>query len=163
MQKFKLNIKYHQFLLIILFVCALLLNACGSKSTSSGKFTTGQKVAKTAHSQIGKKYRYGGESPKTGFDCSGLIWWAYSEHGIKVPRVTSDQADAGKSVSSKRAKPGDIVVFKPSHSSSALHTGLYLGNNKFIHSPRTGAEIRIESIDNSYWKPKLRSVRRVIN
>ncbi len=161
---FNLNYFFNNKLLFnipMLFVICFFLGACGSKS--SGNFTVGQKVAKTAHSQIGKDYVFGGASPQKGFDCSGLIWWAYKEHGITVPRVTKDQATTGKKISSSNAKPGDIVVFKPSHSSSALHTGLYLGANKFIHSPRTGAEIRIESINNSYWKPKLKSVRRVIN
>ncbi len=148
-------------LFAILLLLCLLLNGCGSKTSSN--HSLGQKVAKTAHSQMGKDYVFGGSSPKNGFDCSGLIWWAYKEHGVTVPRVTKDQAQAGKSVSSTKARPGDIVVFKPSRNSSALHTGLYLGANKFIHSPRSGAEIRIESIDNSYWKPKLKTVRRVIN
>ncbi len=148
-------------ILLLVFMFTFFLSACGSKSSSS--YTTGQKVVKTAHSQIGKQYVFGGSSPTKGFDCSGLIWWAYKEHGIKVPRVTADQASTGKSISSHKAKAGDIVVFKPSKVSDALHTGLYLGANKFIHSPRTGAEIRIESIDNSYWKPKLKSVRRVVN
>ncbi len=153
-----------RFLFAILLLSTFLLNACGTKSTKSGsKYTTGQKVAKTAHTQIGKKYVFGGESPQKGFDCSGLIWWAYKKHGISVPRVTTDQAKAGQSISSSKAKPGDIVVFKTSSSGTGLHTGIYLGDNKFIHSPRTGANVRIESIANSYWKPKLRAVRRVTN
>ncbi len=149
------------FLLCLLFT--LLFSGCGTKAYHSGKkYTTGQKVAKTAHTQIGKKYTFGGESPQSGFDCSGLIWWAYKKHGISVPRVTQDQAKTGHSVKSSRAKPGDIVVFKSASTSSGLHTGIYLGSNKFIHSPRTGANIRIESLDNSYWQPKLKTVRRIV-
>ncbi len=152
-----------RFFVAILLSCTLFLSACGTKHPRSGKHTTGQKVAKTAHTQIGKKYVFGGESPHKGFDCSGLIWWAYKKHGIAVPRVTTDQAKAGQSVKSSKAKPGDIVVFKTSSGGRGLHTGIYLGDNKFIHSPRTGANVRIESINNSYWKPKLRTVRRVVD
>ncbi len=153
-----------RFLVANLLLCSLLLSACGTKSKYSGKnLNTGQKVAKTAHTQIGKKYVFGGESPQRGFDCSGLIWWAYGKHGISVPRVTTDQAKTGQSVPSTRAKPGDIVVFRTSSSGTGLHTGIYLGADKFIHSPRTGAHIRIESIKSSYWKPKLTAVRRVVN
>ncbi len=140
----------------------LLLTGCGTKQKGTDS-TGGVAVVKTATSQIGKKYRYGGESPSKGFDCSGLIWWSYKKHGITVPRVTTGQAKAGKAVSKKRAKPGDIVVFRISRNSRALHTGLYAGNNKFIHSPRTGSRVRMESLNSTYWKPKLMTVRRVLH
>ncbi len=149
--------------LIILVFCILLLTACGTSRYKGGKSSgTGYEVVKTAKSQIGKKYRYGGESPQKGFDCSGLIWWAYKKHGLKVPRVTTGQAKVGTSVKKSKAKPGDIVVFKMSRRSRALHTGIYVGNNNFIHSPSTGSKVRIESL-NTYWEPKLRAVRRVVH
>ncbi len=139
------------------------LVGCGSKSSNyKGSSTKGVAIVKTAKSQLGKDYRSGGTSPKTGFDCSGLIQWAYKVNGVKVPRVTSQQAKAGKKVRITYAKPGDIVVFRSKQARTGLHTGIYVGDNKFIHSPRTGAQIRIESI-NSYWKPRLRSVRRIVS
>ncbi len=152
------------YLLRFLLLCILmtLLTACGTKTSQYKGDASGSDVAKTAQSQVGKKYKFGGESPSKGFDCSGLIWWAYKKHGITVPRVTTDQARTGKSVSSKRARAGDIVVFRMSKNSRSYHTGIYAGNNKFIHSPSSGSRVRVESL-SSYWKPKLVTVRRIIN
>ncbi len=146
---------------LLLLLC-FSLAACGAKTSSKKSSTKGYAISKTAQSQIGKYYKFGGASPKTGFDCSGLIMWSYNKHGIKVPRTTKDQARVGKKISSKKVQPGDIVVFKSKYTSSGYHTGIYIGNNKFVHSPKTGAKIRIESF-NSYWKPKISSFRRVTN
>ncbi len=148
---------------IILCTC-FFLSACGSKKSSpkvAVSSNKGQAISKTAQSQLGKYYRFGGTSPKTGFDCSGLIQWAYKQHGVKVPRQTVAQAKTGKRIKSSKARPGDIIVFKSRNSGTGLHTGIYVGDNKFIHSPRKGAKIRIESL-NKYWKPKLISVRRIV-
>ncbi len=152
------------FLWAILLLCTcFFLGACGSKKVDSPNVAVSKGVAitKTAKSQLGKYYKFGGTSPKTGFDCSGLIQWAYKQHGVKVPRQTVAQAKAGKRIKSTKARPGDIIVFKTRGSGTGLHTGIYVGDNKFIHSPRTGAKVRIESL-NKYWKPKLVSVRRVV-
>ncbi len=154
-------LQWKSFNIFLILALCLFLAACGAKTTSKKGMAKGYAISKTAQSQIGKYYRFGGTSPKTGFDCSGLIMWAYEKHGIKVPRVTKDQARAGKKVHSSKAKPGDIVVFKSSATSSGYHTAMYIGNNKFVHSPKTGAKIRVESL-NSYWKPKVSSVRRIV-
>lgn len=144
---------------------ALLLSGCGGKDVTpplpkvTGK---GKDVVSTAYSQMGKRYRAGGASPQKGFDCSGLIWWTYRKNGIRVPRITKDQARAGFSVPKHRAEPGDIVVFRTSQGPQGLHTGIYIGSNTFIHSPRRGERVRMESMEIPYWKSKLTSVRRVI-
>ncbi|MCD7984790.1 MAG: C40 family peptidase [Desulfovibrio sp.] len=116
----------------------------------------------TAYSQMGKKYRLGGASPQKGFDCSGLIWWAYRQNGLNVPRITVDQARAGQSVPKNLARPGDIVVFRTGQSPRGLHTGIYAGGDSFIHSPRRGERVRMESMNIPYWRSKLISVRRVV-
>ncbi len=162
MQRKENSTQWKFFNIAILLMLCLFLAACGSKSTTSQKgLMKGNAISKTAQSQIGKKYTFGGTTPSKGFDCSGLIQWAYKKHGIKVPRVTEDQAKAGKKVASKKAKPGDIVVFRSKYTSSGYHTGIYIGNNKFVHSPKSGAKVRIESF-NSYWKPKVASIRRIV-
>lgn len=141
------------------------LAGCGLKGmgTAPPPSPKASQVVKTAYSQMGKRYRLGGASPRKGFDCSGLIYWVYQKHGIKVPRITTDQARAGYSIPKGKAAPGDIVVFRTSSAPRGLHTGIYAGNNTFIHSPRRGENVRIESIEVPYWKTKLTSVRRVIN
>lgn len=143
---------------------SLGLAGCGLKGMGSvpPPSPKASQVMKTAYSQMGKRYRYGGDSPRKGFDCSGLIYWVYQKHGIKVPRITTDQAQAGYSVPKRQAAPGDIVVFRTSSAPRGLHTGIYAGNNTFIHSPKRGENVRMESMEIPYWKTKLTSVRRVI-
>lgn len=144
--------------------CAALLSGCGLfKPADRGPApATAHKVVKAAYSQMGKKYRLGGASPQKGFDCSGLIWWAYRQNGLKVPRVTTDQARTGQAVPKNLARPGDIVVFRTGQSPRGLHTGIYAGGNAFIHSPRRGERVRMESMNIPYWRNKLISVRRVV-
>lgn len=148
----------------LLLALTLALAGCGTKNMRSAPSGsgTGSKIVKTAYSQMGQKYRSGGDSPRKGFDCSGLIWWTYQKHGIKVPRITTDQASAGRSVPRAQAKPGDIVVFRTGSSPRGLHTGIYSGNNTFIHSPRRGERVRMESMEIPYWDKKLIGVRRVL-
>ena len=143
---------------------AALLTGCGLFRPADNGPTPvkAQKVVHTAYSQMGKKYRLGGASPQKGFDCSGLIWWAYRQNGLNVPRITVDQARAGQSVPKNLARPGDIVVFRTGQSPRGLHTGIYDGGDSFIHSPRRGERVRMESMNIPYWRSKLISVRRVV-
>ncbi|MBD5642147.1 MAG: C40 family peptidase [Desulfovibrio sp.] len=154
-------------LLLALMLVCLVLPGCSllSQNTASAPASVRtHKIVRTAYSQIGKKYRSGGASPQKGFDCSGLVWWSYSQHGIKVPRITADQARAGRKVTKKAARPGDILVFSTSHSPRGLHTGIYAGNRKFIHSPSSGKNVCVETLaDNSWWSKKLVSIRRIGN
>ena len=152
---------------IALLACALLLaHGCGKNKISSGgpvKFgkASGPNVVATAKTQLGKPYKYGGTSPKTGFDCSGLILWSYSQYGVKVPRLARDQAKTGKAVKKSQLRHGDIVVFRIS-GRSGIHTGIYSGNGKFVHSPSSGKRIREDSINTDYWKRRYVSGRRVL-
>lgn len=151
-------------MLTLLLSFALLLTGCGLlRPKDDGNVPVkAEKVMQSAYSQIGSKYRLGGASPQKGFDCSGLIYWAYSRNGVKVPRITTDQAKTGTSVSKYNAHAGDIVVFRTASSPRGLHTGIYAGDNSFIHSPGKGKRVRMDKIDDTYWKNKLVSVRRVI-
>lgn len=140
------------------------LTACGflSKTQTGSHSGSASGVVRTAASQVGKaSYRSGGASPGKGFDCSGLVYWAYKKNGIKVPRITTDQAKAGRAVPRNQARPGDIVVFRTRESQRGLHTGLYAGGNAFIHSPRKGQKVRRESLQ-PYWDKRLVAVRRVV-
>lgn len=150
--------------LLLLCICCIALAACGlaRNEVPSPTPKQAQRVVNAAYSQMGKKYRLGGASPSKGFDCSGLVWWAYRQGGVKVPRITTDQAKSGQSVPRAQAQPGDIVVFRTSASPRGLHTGIFAGGSSFIHSPRNGEKVRMESINTKYWKSKLVSVRRVL-
>jgi len=139
---------------------ALALSGCATyHSESSTPSSQANGALRCAMNQMGKCYTLGGCSPSKGFDCSGLIYWAYRANGVKVPRVTTDQAQAGREVTSPLA--GDIMVFRTGGSGTGLHTGIYAGGSKFVHSPKPGAKIRLDSVKNSYWKKRLVSVRRV--
>lgn len=151
-------------LICLSLVLALSLGGCGlfsARVDPGPPPIKAHKVVKTAYAQMGKKYSPGGASPRKGFDCSGLIWWAYRQHGINVPRITSDQAKTGKAVPKKMARSGDIMVFRTSNSPRGLHTGIYAGNNCFIHSPRRGKTVCMENLV-PYWHKKLVAVRRVV-
>ncbi|ANU65731.1 C40 family peptidase [Turicimonas muris] len=153
--------------LVILSLLFLLQAGCSifNSSTISGYVpveydgTPGSNVLETAMSQIGKKYSYGKASPSQGFDCSGLIYWAYQSHGIAVPRRTQDQSKAGIRIKKADAKLGDIVVFKIGR---RLHTGLVADKGRFLHAPSSGSHVRLESMNGVYWKPRVVGFRRII-
>jgi len=156
--------------LCLVLLCILTLwglNGCGAQRSSPAQSTkapvAAKKVLESAYSQIGARYRSGGNSPGKGFDCSGFVQWAYKQQGIAVPRVTSDQARAGRLVAPKEGlQPADILVFKNRQGPRGLHTGLYAGGGQFIHSPRAGQRVRTESLDVAYWKNSLIGARRLL-
>ena len=147
--------------------CAVLLSGCGTKYISAptwdgrGDGSIGSSVAQMARSQVGSRYRAGGTTP-SGFDCSGLIWWVYRQHGISVPRVTDAQAKAGSGVSRSAMRPGDILVFDTNRGRTGLHTGIYIGNGRFVHSPTSGKRVREDPISMEYWDKRLIRVRRIV-
>lgn len=146
--------------LVLMSGCAQRKITAGSPSTA--KISTGSMVANTAAAQIGKPYRSGGASPQRGFDCSGLVFWAYAQHDIKVPRATTEQAKAGTSIPRSKLLPGDIVVFRESSGPNKLHTGIYAGGNNFIHSPNSRSAVRIDSLETPHWRKAFVSGRRIL-
>ncbi len=111
-----------------------------------------------AESMLGVMYKYGGNTP-AGFDCSGFVQWVYKHAGVKLPRSAKDQARVGVAVKSKKdIQVGDIVTFKRKR---VYHTGIYLGEGKFIHSPRTNKDIRISDMSVSYFSRYYTGTRRV--
>ena len=109
-------------------------------------------ILDTARAQIGLPYRTAGESPRDGFDCSGLVQWVYARHGIRLPRSTAEQAHSCRPVAWGQLRAGDLVFFTPSRKSDQLHVGIFDGRGSFIHSPRPGGRVREESIMAPYWR-----------
>ena len=103
---------------------------------------------------LGTPYRYGGSSPRRRFDCSGLVYYAYLETGNRVPRTTGAQLRHAKPVSLSEIRPGDLLFFRQ-RSSRVSHVGIYVGDGWFIHAPSRGKRVSWESLQNSYWKPRL--------
>ena len=122
----------------------------------------GRAVLDTARATLGAPYRYGGATPKTGFDCSGLTRWVFARHGIRLPRVTKQQFKAGQAVQWGRLSPADIVFFRTSLLGKSLHVGIYSGGGMFIHSPKTGGRVREETMDSPYWRNRFIGGRRLL-
>ena len=115
-----------------------------------------------ARSAIGIPYRYGGTSPATGFDCSGLVCWAYQHEGIRLPRSARDQLTFGTKVERREdLKPGDIVIFKGTRGRSGWHSGIYTGNGRFVHSPHTGKTVTENRLDETYYASRFAGARRI--
>ena len=110
---------------------------------------------------LGLDYRFGGDSPVTGFDCSGLVAHVYLEAwNIRLPRNTSAQSKAGMPVSLAELQAGDLV-FYDTLKRPYSHVGIYLGDGKFVHAPKSGAQVRVESLKSSYWTQRYNGARRI--
>ncbi len=120
---------------------------------------TGQTLVKKAHSAIGTPYVLGGTS-RAGFDCSGLVKWAYNSIGVELPRTAREQSTVGQKIKNvEDMRAGDIVAFR--HPKRGYHTGIYVGDGKFVHSPRKRTRVRINSLDDPYFSKTLLGARRV--
>ncbi len=117
----------------------------------------GARVASIAQRYLGIPYRWGGESPKTGFDCSGFVMYVFSRVGVALPRVVSAQYTVGRSVRRKALRPGDIVFFD-----GLGHDGIYIGRGRFVHSPNSGDVVKISSIHDSWYHSRWVGARRVV-
>lgn len=163
--------------LCALLIGAALLMGCGQKNNTATAATTslhiapqqarlqendpvtGSRLVKKAKSAIGTPYVIGGSAPG-GFDCSGLVQWAYNSVGVSVPRTAREQASVGKKVRDvKDMRAGDIVAFR--HPKRGYHTGIYVGDGKFVHSPRRRTRVRINSLSDPYFSSTLLGARRV--
>ena len=110
---------------------------------------------------LGTAYRRGGNSVETGFDCSGFVRAVYEQSiGLILPRRAEQQAAATENVDKKDLQPGDLVFFNTMRRAFS-HVGIYVGDGKFIHSPKPGASVRVESMSMSYWNGRFNGARRV--
>ena len=110
---------------------------------------------------LGVPYRRGGNNAETGFDCSGFVRAIYEQSvGLLLPRRAEQQAAATQSIDKNDLQPGDLVFFNTLRRTFS-HVGIYVGDGKFIHSPKPGAEVRVESMGVSYWKSRFDGARRV--
>ncbi len=118
-------------------------------------------LANQALNQLGIRYRWGGKSPETGFDCSGLIVYsAQRSLGLKLPPRSDDIAKIGNKINKKDLQVGDLVFFN-TLGTRYSHVGVYLGQNKFVHSPRRGQVVRIEDMTLRYWTARYTGARRL--
>lgn len=111
-----------------------------------------QKIIQEAINNIGRPYRWGGESPFTGFDCSGLVIFTHKTAGISVPRTARNQYFNGRPILKNALKPADLVFFNNPRESKSYHVGIYIGNNRFIHAPGRGQTVKFAKLDNPYFQ-----------
>ena len=138
------------------------------RSLLSNLQQAGQSVSQSASqlvlhamSFMGVPYARGGTSAETGFDCSGFVLTMYEQSlGKVLPRRAAEQAKATLVISKNELRPGDLVFFNTMRKAFS-HVGIYVGDGKFIHSPRTGSEVRIEDMNQSYWAKRYNGARRV--
>ena len=114
---------------------------------------------------VGTRYRYGGTTVKSGFDCSGFIGYLFrNEAGVDLPRSTRQliRYDAPK-VARDALEPGDIVFFSTRHKGRVDHAGIYIGDNRFIHSASRRSGVRVDRLDQGYWAPRYLQAKRVLD
>ena len=119
-----------------------------------------QGVLSKAMTLLGTPYRWGGESPDGGFDCSGLVGYVYrSVLGMELPRVSRQMATSGEAVERTALVPGDLVFF--GRRGRVNHVGIYVGEGRFLHAPSRGKDVRVDSLATGYWSGRYLQGRRV--
>jgi len=120
-----------------------------------------REVLVNALSLSGIKYKYGGNSPDAGFDCSGFVRYVFKQAtSLTLPRTALAMSQLGTTVQKNELQPGDLVFFNTLKSTFS-HVGIYLGNNRFIHSPSNGGVVRIESLNDDYWTKHYNGAQRL--
>ncbi len=118
-------------------------------------------LAMQAMSVIDAQYRYGGNTPETGIDCSGLVRYVYKKAwGTELPRTAAAISEVGESIEAAELQPGDLVFYNTQRRQFS-HVGIYLGDNKFVHAPSSGGKVRVESMDGKYWQVRFNGARRI--
>jgi cell wall-associated NlpC family hydrolase len=130
-------------------------------TADSGMLGQAQEVVLRALSFIGVRYKWGGASPDTGFDCSGLIRYVYSQvTGKSLPGNAKEISQVGESIERSELQPGDLVFFNTLRRPFS-HVGIYLGESRFVHAPSRGGKVEIVDMSERYWKTRYNGARRL--
>ncbi|MGF6778743.1 C40 family peptidase [Paraburkholderia sp. GAS334] len=133
----------------------------GARSFLSGMAGKAGDVVVGALNMIGVRYRWGGNTPDSGLDCSGFVRYVFQDTlGMALPRRAEEMSRVGEKVRMSELKPGDLVFFNTMRR-AASHVGIYIGDNKFVHSPSTGSTIRVDDLDDGYWEKRFTGARRI--
>lgn len=118
-------------------------------------------VVMNAMGLLGVRYRFGGNTPETGLDCSGLVQLVFKESfGLVLPRRAAQMSQVGGNISKDELKPGDLVFFNTLKRAFS-HVGIYVGEGKFVHAPSSGGKVRVESLNTPYWVTRFNGARRL--
>jgi cell wall-associated NlpC family hydrolase len=157
--------------IILASVCAglcLQVSALAAPVTQEAPASGSPAVTATLHpavelakTLIGIPYRWAGADPVAGFDCSGLVYYVFNQLQVRMPRVPRDLFSRTEQIGRSELQPGDLLFF---HTFARLsHVGIYIGEGRFIHAPRRGQNVRIESIDSKYYQKRYAGARRVMS
>ncbi len=162
---------------LVLIFFAALLSACASRTPPPVKvvrapvFAPAQSVSPAAEDVliralglVGTPYRWGGNTPDSGFDCSGLIGYVYRDAaGISLPRSTREMIGMqAPSIGQEALQTGDLIFFATNGGSQVSHAGIYVGEGRFVHAPATGGTVKLDSLSKAYWQRAYLSAKRVI-
>lgn len=150
---------------VLVSVLPLLLAACASAPPSASKAPRVSEAAADnagthAAKMIGKPYRFGGSTPASGFDCSGLVRYSYRQAGVSLPHNTDRQRSISRPVRLADLRRGDLLFFDQEGKKNS-HVGIYLGRGMFVHAPSSGKTVRSDRIESPYWKKHLSEARRL--
>jgi cell wall-associated NlpC family hydrolase len=162
-----------------IFICSLLTLVGCSTFNSKSNYSNSPNLSKVSQfkqdTSVGTEdisiaavglvdvpYRYGGNTPKGGFDCSGLIVYVYSKAaGVKLPRTIQLMSNSGRSIEGQPPAPGDLVFFNTTGEKYS-HAGIYVGQGRFVHAPSAGGTVRLDYITTPYWAAKFTEARRIV-
>jgi len=147
-------------LLSVLLLCALALVVPALTSAAAKRhpddLEEGVLVARYARTFVGVPYRWGGTSPRTGFDCSGFVTFVYRHFGVSLPHYTVSQFQRGRRVARGALRPGDLVFF-----AGLSHVGLYIGGGRFVHAPHSGTRVSVASLRRGWYRSSFAGARRI--
>lgn len=134
----------------------------GTSSNSTSYSTAGERIVAEARKYQGVPYVYGGTSP-SGFDCSGFVYYVYKQCGYSITRTATAQSYLGANIARVNLRPGDIIIFYNGYKSAIGHSGIYIGNNQFIHASSGSGKVIVSSLSETYYNTRFYSARRVAN
>lgn len=155
-----------------LLACAvlLLLAACGGSArrpdaplvAGTPRADAANAVLFRAMSLVGTPYRYGGNTPEGGFDCSGLVGYVFRDAaGVQLPRSSAAMSEIGeRKLAGDTLQSGDLVFFRAGRKVS--HVGIYVGQRRFVHAPNSGGTVRLDSLDGAWWREHFVFGKRVL-
>jgi cell wall-associated NlpC family hydrolase len=132
------------------------------KNAATTAWHRAREVSAAALELIGIRYKWGGSTPETGLDCSGLVRFVFQQvTGVTLPRTAKDMSRLGDQVAVADLKPGDLVFFNTRRFAYS-HVGIYLGDNRFVHSPRRGRDVEVATLDSGFWQKRFDGARRLV-
>jgi cell wall-associated NlpC family hydrolase len=159
--------------IIFVGLAVLLLSACGSQPAHpplahnpiEQPSPAADDVLLRAIGLVGTPYVYGGNTPQSGFDCSGLIGYVYRDAtGIRLPRSTGELIRLPvPTINRENLQTGDLVFFATGGGSKVSHAGIYVGEGRFVHAPSSGGTVRLESLSTAYWQKSYLNAKRVLD